>query len=444
MKDMTQGSIQRHLVGLAVPIAIGMLFQTLYFVVDLYFVARLGQSAIAGVGSAGNASFLVLALTQVLGVGTTALIAQAVGRKDPIHANQVFNQSLVMSAFGAVGCLVLGYSLIGVYAGTVSADPATSAAGVQYLCWYLPGLALQFALVAMASALRGTGIAKPTMTVQMLTVVLNTVLAPVLIAGVGTGHALGVAGAGLASSISVAVGVVLLWMYFLKLEHYVGVDRKQWRPSLGVWKQILAIGLPAGGEFVLMFIVFSFVYWVIRPFGPAAQAGFGIGSRMMQAIFLPCMAIAFAVAPVAGQNFGARLFDRVRATFRHAALLSVGIMLVVTLLCQWQPSLLVCGFTRDPAVIAVGADYLRIISWNFVATGVVFSCSGMLQALGNTLPALLSSASRFVTFMLPVAWLATRPGFRIVDVWHFSVASVSLQAVISLLLLRVQLRKRLV
>jgi Na+-driven multidrug efflux pump len=194
----------------------------------------------------------------------------------------------------------------------------------------------------------------------------------------------------------------------------------------------------------MMFAVFSFIYWVIRPFGPAAQAGFGIGSRVMQAIFLPCMAIAFAVAPVAGQNFGAKLYDRVRATFNNAALMSIGIMLCVTLLCQWQPSLLIRGFTSDPAVIAVGSNYLRIISLNFMATGLTFSCSGLLQALGNTVPSLLSSASRIVTFMLPVAWLATQPGFSIVQVWYFSLGSVAVQALLSFLLVRWQLTKRLV
>src|SRR5882724_9287231 len=98
--------------------------------------------------------------------------------------------------------------------------------------WFVPGLALQFALVAMSSALRGTGLAQPTMVVQLVTVLLNAALAPVLIAGIGTGHPLGVAGAGLASTISVAVGTALLTVYFLRLEKYVSFAREQWRPRL--------------------------------------------------------------------------------------------------------------------------------------------------------------------------------------------------------------------
>ncbi|HET7063079.1 MAG TPA: MATE family efflux transporter, partial [Rudaea sp.] len=171
MHDLTQGSITQHLVKMAVPIAIGMLFQTLYFLVDLYFVAHIGDAAIAGVSAAGNLTFVVMALTQVLGVGTVTLIAQAAGRKDHDDANLVFNQSLLIATLCAAVTVVGGYFSIGPYMQTLGADAATTAAGIDYLSWYLPGLALQFAIISMGSALRGTGIAKPTMLVQMLTVV---------------------------------------------------------------------------------------------------------------------------------------------------------------------------------------------------------------------------------------------------------------------------------
>ena len=428
MHDLSTGSINRHLVGMAAPIAAGMIFQTLYFLVDLYFVGRLGNAAIAGVGSAGNATFLVMALTQVLGVGTVSLIAQAVGRKDQAGANLVFNQSSVLAIACLLACALLGYPFATHFAGGLGSDAATRAAGVTYLRWYLPGLALQFALVAMSSALRGTGIVKPAMTVQMLTVVINVVLAPVLIGGWGTGRPLGVAGAGLASSIAIGIGVLLMWIYFRRLEHYVGFDRRDWLPRPAVWRRIVAIGLPAGGEFFIMFTIFSFIYFTIRPFGASAQAGFGIGMRVLQAVFLPAMSVAFAVAPIVGQNFGARKPARVRATFRSAALMSGGLMLLVMIVCQWRPALLIGAFTTEPDAIRIGAGYLRVIAWNCVASGFVFTCSGVLQGLGNTWPSLWSSASRIVTFIVPVAWLALQPGFTITQIWTVSVVSVTLQA----------------
>jgi len=443
MKDLTQGPITRHIFEMAAPMAIGMLIQTLYYLVDLYFVAQLGDAAIAGVTSAGNAMFLVLGLTQMLGVGTVALIAHAVGRKDQADANLIFNQSLVLSVLCMLVTVIGGYAAAGSYMHSIGAPGATTQAGITYLYWFLPGLALQFALVAMGSALRGTGIVTPTMIVSMLTLVLNILLAPVLIAGWGTGRPMGVAGAGLASSISIAAGVVMMAIYFARLEKYVSFHGEQWRPRLDTWKRMLAIGLPAGGEFALMFVFMATIFWIIRDFGAAAQAGFGVGSRVMQAIFLPAMAIAFATAPIAGQNFGARNAPRVRATFRTAALIGSGIMLVLTLMCQWRPEWFVEGFTSDPEVIAVGGQFLHIISWNFVGSGLVFTCSGMFQALGNTMPALISTATRLITFVIPAVWLSRQPEFRIEHVWYLSVATVALQAITSLWLVRRQFQRRL-
>lgn len=443
MKDLTQGSVTRNILEMAAPIAAGMVFQTLYLLVDLYFVAGLGDAAIAGVGAAGTVMFVVMALTQVLGVGAVALISQAVGRKDVADANLIFNQSIVLSAICAAITIVGGYAIAGHYMSAIAADAATQAEGVTFLYWFLPGLALQFALVTMGSALRGTGIVKPTMIVQVLTVVLNTLLAPILIAGWGTGVGFGVLGAGLASTISVAAGVLMLGGYFLKLEHYIEFSLAQMRPRLSAWRRMLDVGLPAGGEFAMMFIYMAVVYWVIAGFGSAAQAGFGIGSRVMQSIFLPAMAIAFAAGPIAGQNYGANRPDRVRETFLKAVMLNSIVMVFVTLFLQWRPDVLVGFFTPDMDVEDVGADFLRLISWNFVAQGIVFTCSGLFQGLGNTRPALLSSAIRLALFLPGAYWLSIQPGFTLAQVWGVSVATILVQAVISLLLLRREFARRL-
>ncbi len=443
MKDLTQGPIPRHVIEMAVPMAVGMLVQTLYYLVDLYFIGRLGGTALAGVSAAGNAMFIIIALTQILGVGTIALIAHAAGRKDQHEANLIFNQSLLLAALLGVGTLIAGYAWSADYLRSIAADAGTVREGTAYLYWYLPGMALQFAQVAMSSALRGTGIVKPTMVVQMLTVVLNIVLAPVLIAGWGTGRPLGAAGAGLASTVSVIAGVILLWLYFNRLEKYVAINRAMWRPQLPVWKRMLGIGLPAGGEFLLMFAFMAMIYWAIRDFGAVAQAGFGLGSRIMQAIFLPAMALAFAAPAVAGQNFGAQLADRVRHTFRWTALMSSAVMLTLTVFCQFEARLLVQGFSADPQVVDVAATFLRFISWNFVPSAVIFTCSGLFQAMGNTWPAMLSTATRVLTFVVPLVWVSQTQGFVIEDVWYLSVATVALQSGISYLLLRREFSRRL-
>ena len=443
MRDLTQGPIPGHLVAMAAPIAAGMLAQTLYFLIDLYFVAQLGDAALAGVGAAGTGMFVVMALTQTLGVGTMALVAQAVGRKDEADADVVFNQGLSLALLATVATLVGGYALSRWYMQTVGADGPTIEAGVTYLAWFMPGLALQYVNIVMMSGLRGTGIVQPTMVVQIVTVLLNALLAPVLIAGWLTGHPMGVAGAGLASTLAVAAGTLMLLVYFHRLEKYIHVRPATWRPRLAVWGRMINIGLPAGGEFGFMFLYMAVIYWVIRDFGAAAQAGFGLGMRLMQSIFLPAMAIAFATGPIAGQNYGARQYGRVRETFAAAAKIGTALMLVLMLLTQWRPEWLMAVFTHEAGVIEVGSHFLRIASINFVASGLIFTCSGIFQGLGHTWPALGATSSRVLTFMVPAIWLTTVPGYRIDQVWYLSVASVWLQAGISVLLLRRTMAARL-
>jgi putative MATE family efflux protein len=443
MRDLTQGSVRGHLLTMGAPLMIGMLVQTLYYMVDLYFVSGLGKEAVAGVSAAGNAVMIVIALTQILSVGTVGLIARAAGAKDQPQANLVFNQSLFLAFACTVGTLVAGLLAAPAYMRTLGANAAVVEAGTTYLQWYLPGLALQFAIAVPGSALRGTGIAKPTMVVQLATLGLNIVLAPILIAGWGTHHPLGVAGAGLASSLSAAIGVALMAAYFVRLEHFVGFALPLVRPHWATLRRMFALGLPAGGELFLMVLLNSATYTIIRDFGADAQAGFGIGARVMQALLMPTMAISFAVPAVAGQNFGGRLPQRVRETLRQALVLEMALMAVAFALCQAGAGVPVRWFTDDPQAAQVAVTLLHVISWNFFAVGIVFSCSGMFQALGNTLPAFASSATRLLTFVVPALWVSHRPGFRLLDVWHLSVASTFIQAAVSLLLVRSQLGKRL-
>ena len=304
MKDLTQGSIPKHLISMALPMMIGMLIQTLYFIVDLYFVGKLGSAALAGLSLAGNAMFLIFALTQILNVSTAALISHAVGAKNQQDANLTFNQSMMLSTVLGVIICIIGYIGAEFYLNLISQDPETVAMGLAYLHWFIPCMALQFMMVSISSALRGTGIVKPTMVIQTLSILLNIILSPIFIAGWGSGYAMGIAGAGFASSISVIFAVVLLCYYFITTDRYVSIDFSLWHADIPRIKKLLAIGLPAGGEFFLMFIYMAAIYWLIQPFGADAQAAFGLGSRVMQALFLPAMAIAFAAPAIAGQNFG--------------------------------------------------------------------------------------------------------------------------------------------
>lgn len=444
MKDLTQGSVLKHLIQMATFLAVSMGVQTLYLLADLYWVGRLGKEAIAAVGVAGNLTMIVLALTQMLGVGTTTLIAQAVGQKDQPRAELIFNQSLAMSFLVAAGLGVVGFLLRVPYANSLSADATTAALARSYLLWFIPGLLLQFPLVTLGSALRATGIVKPAVGLQVLSVALNMVLAPLLVFGLIGLPRLGVMGAALATFISILIADLLMILYFIKKYDYLKFRKALWRPQFKTWWAMLRIGLPAGAEFALLFLYIIIVYGIIRGFGPAAQAGFGIGARVMQALFLPVVALSFAVSPVVGQNFGGRRGDRVRQSVYAAIGLATAIMLLLALVAHYLPAVLLSGFSQDPRVIAFGSEYLRIAALNFVAAGIVFSSSSVFQGLGHTIPPLLSSLMRLFLFALPAVWLSRQPGFEIRYLWYLSVASQLLQACVNLFLLRRELRKKLV
>lgn len=442
MRDLTQGSIVNHILAMAAPVAVSMLTQITYQLIDLYFVTSIGAAATAGVSAASTGGFILLALMQVLSVGTVALVAHAVGRQDQADANSVFNQSMMLSAVCGVITIVLLVMCIHPYLNAVAADTATIDAGATFVFWLLPGYALIFPMTVFSSALRGIGIVRPTIAFHVLTVVINAILAPVLIAGWGTGVVLGVKGAGLATSISIVVGTVVLAAYFHRSQRYMSISRRLMRPQFKQWNRILNVGLPIGGEVVLMFLSSTIVYYAIRNFGAYAQAGYGIGFRVMQTILLPGISVAFAVGPIVGQNFGAQKRERVREAFRKAVVIGTAVMIAAALFVHWRSKALVEMFDADASASAVAILFLQLMSWIFVAQGIVYTCSSTFQGLGNTAPSLLSSGIYFFVFSISLMWVSRQPAFRIEQVWHLVMAAATLQSIVSLWLLNLQLRRR--
>ena len=443
MKNLSVGSIPGHVAAMSIQMFIGMVVQVAYFVTDLKFVSILGNEVAAGFSAAGNLWFAVLALTQILNVGTAAMVSHAVGAQQHERANLVFNQSLMLSVFMGIFVLALLYAVARPYMHMEAADAVVAQAGIDYLMGVTPGLGLQFLMISMFATLRGTGIVKPTMIIQFITVGLNILFAAILTIGWLTGKPYGAFGAGLATTLATIAGVIISAYYFHKHEKYVSFHREQIKPNAEVLKRLLFIGLPIGLEFFFMSLVMGVMYWVIRGFGADAQAGLAEGQGAMRFIMLPAMAVAFAAAPIAGQNFGARKPERVRETFNWTVGMSIGIMLVLTVFCQFGSHLLMHIFTYEEAVVSVGATMLIITSWNFVANGIIFSCSSMFQGLGNTWPTISSSIIRVFVFIVPAIWLSRQPHFELVHVWYLSVCSMFLQAVVSFTLLRREFHRKL-
>lgn len=427
---------------MTVPIAIGMVAQIAYQLIDLYFVSRLGVAATAGVNAAANVTFIVVAISQVLSVGSTALISHAVGRKDQTDANLLFNQSISLSLVCSTVVIAFVYLLIRPYLRLVAADPQTVEAGFTFVIWLLPGCALMLPMAVMTSSLRGLGLVKPAVSLYMLTIVVNAILAPVLIAGWGTRVPLGVMGAGLATTASVAVGVVVGGGCFHCFQRYITIDRRLMIPKFRQWRRILLVGLPVGADLVLYSCFITIVYYAIREFGSAAQAGFGVGSQVLQAILLPAVSIALAVGPIAGQNLGANNLDRVAQTFRNAVTFGIVAMVASAIVVQSRPMALLGMFGADSRAIGIAAAFLQLTSWSLVAQTLISTCTSMFQALGNTMPSLISTSIRVGVFSITVLWISRRATFHIEEVWYVWVASLALQAIVSLCLLRIEFKRQ--
>jgi putative MATE family efflux protein len=370
------------------------------------------------------------------------VVSHAAGRKDRDRAVLLFNQSQVLSLVCGVIFLLVMMGLRVGYTRVLSADATTAALAADYLLWFIPAMSLQFAMVAMGSALRGTGNFKPGMIVQTTTVVVNMLLAPILIFGWFTGYPMGVAGAALSTLVAVVVGVLWLSRYFTSSNEFLHYRWADWPPRFETWASMLKIGLPAGVEFALTAVYLFVVYTVCRPFGASAQAAFGIGLRLVQSMFLPVVALAFAAGPVAGQNVGARKADRVRTTFLSAVGMAAGITTLSAIVGYLEAERFMRIFSQDPEVVQVGVDYLHIAAWSFVASGVVFVSSSMFQALGNAVPPMLTSISRIVLISVPIVVLSQQPGFSLKTIWYISVCGTALQMIANLALLQREFHKR--
>jgi Na+-driven multidrug efflux pump len=155
------------------------------------------------------------------------------------------------------------------------------------------------------------------------------------------------------------------------------------------------------------------------------------------------VALSFAVSPVVGQNFGGRKPDRVRHSIMAAIGLAASMMMVITIITWLTAQWLIRGFSKDENVIAFGAEYLTIVAFNFVAAGIGFTTSSAFQGIGNTIPPLISSASRLLLFAVPAIFVARMPGFHIKQVWYLSVMSQVIQAIFNLFLLQRELGRKL-
>ena len=438
--DLTEGPILKTLVKLAVPVTISMVLFTIYLLVDIYFVGKLGPDAVAALSISSNAFFIHLGFSTILGTGGMALIAQAFGRKDYHQAAQVFKQSLLMAmvigTFEAVTGLLIAPYYIKFFGGTGKSLEW----GIQYFQIFSISFLFMIFLYVIGNCYRGMGDTKTPMVIMLQANIFNIVLDPILIFGWLGLPALGVRGAAIASLIThiYAIGIYAYLIFFK--EFHLNL-KGRWHINPEIIKKILYIGVPSGMNHFLLAANLMITYRVISGYGTAALASIGIGFRILQGIYIPVIAVASAMAAIVGQNFGARKFSRITGTLGMAWLISTIFMIGCTAICLVFPQVLIRIFSSSSEVIHFGVIYLRIFAIGFIMVGTIMVASSAFQGLGKTYPSLIGAVvdnALFagLVFTLP-AWL----GWGIESVWWIKLATAAAETVVVALWLKYELTK---
>ena len=427
--DLTQGPVFKTLLRLAVPITISMVMFTVYLLADLFFVGRLGPDAVAAISISGNAFFIHLGFSTILGTGGMALIAQAFGRKDYEQASKIFKQGLLLALMIGLAEALAGFlfaePFIRFFGGTGQAFEW----GVQYFRIFAISFLGMMILYVIGNCFRGMGDTKTPMIILLQGNILNILLDPLLIFGMLGLPELGVRGAALASLIAqiYALGIYA-YLIFIKGTH---IDvRGRWRLSMGIIKKMLYIGIPSGVSHFLLAANLLITYRVISDYGTAALASLGVGFRILQTIYIPIIALSAALAAIVGQNFGAGNYGRIVKTFWNAWWLSSGFMLLSTLICEWIPVELIEIFSSDPDVIFFGRKYLTTIALGNVMVGSIFVISAVFQGLGKTYPSLVGAVIDNLLFAAFVFTLPTIFNWGIQSVWWMKLTTTIIETIV--------------
>jgi len=427
--DLTKGSIPKLLLRLSGPIAFSMIMFTLYLMADLYFVGRLGPDAVAAVSISGNAFFVILGLSFVLGIGGMALIAQAFGRRDYEEAAKVYKQSLVLTVLVGIAATFVGLSIAYPYIEFFGGTGLSLKWGVEYFRVFSISFFFVLILHVIGACYRGMGDTKTPMIIMVQSTILNIILDPLLIFGLLGFPRLGVRGAAIASLLSQLIALAIyVYMILIRGQHLK--IKGPWRLDLSIIKRSLSIGLPSGFTYFLLALNMLITYRVVSVFGTPALASIGIGFRILQAIYMPVVAVTSAMAAIVGQNYGAGKQSRITTTLWTGWAISCGIMISGTVLCRVFPGILIGIFSNDKSVIHYGVIYLTIMSLGTVIVGTIMTMSAVFQGFGKTYPVFIAAVLDNVLFASLVFTLPGLFGWGIQSVWWIKLTTAGIEMLI--------------
>ena len=422
--------ISKLIINMSLPIIISMLVQALYNIVDSVFVSRVCEQALTAVSLAFPAQNLMIGLATGTAVGVNALMGRALGAKDQERANAVAINGVFLAVVGFAICAVLALLFAGPFFRSQTQIDYIVENGTDYLLVCCCGSLGLFCEIMFERLLQGTGRSILSMYTQGLGAIVNIVLDPILIFGLGPVPALGIAGAALATGIGQLLSLCVYLFVYARIELPVRLRRSCLRPDAALDGKLYAIGVPAILNLALPSLLVTFLNGLLAVYSQSYVTVLGIYYKLQTFLYLPANGIVQGMRPLVGYNYGAREHGRVSRLYNLTLGLSAGIMAIGTLLCLTIAGPLMGLFTSNPETIAIGQTALRIICLGFIVSAVSTTSSGALEGLGKGVPSLVISLCRYIIFIMPIAWvLCGRMGPT--GVWHAFWITEALSAVIA-------------
>jgi putative MATE family efflux protein len=436
-QDFTEGSLGRAIFLLAVPMVLEMSMESLFGIVDVFYVSRLGADAVATVGLTESMLTLIFGVAMGLCMATTALVARRIGEKNPAGASVAAAQAIIVGILVSLPVAAIGFLLTPTLLRWMGATPGVIATGSGYGAVMLGGNVTILLLFLNNAIFRGAGDAAIAMRALWLGNFVNIVLDPCFIFGWGPFPEMGVTGAAVATNIGRGLGVVYQLMMLFGGHGRVRVRPSQLRPDWAVMRNLLRISV--GGMFQYLVATASWLGLVriIAIFGSAALAGYTIALRIVVFAILPSWGMSNAAATLVGQNLGAQKPARAEQSVWKTAFCNAIFLGVVTIVFIIFAEPLIRLFTNDSAVVLYGVDCLRYVSYGYVfyAFGMV-----MVQAFngaGDTFTPTIINLCCYWLFQIPLAyWLAMSAGLGAQGVFLAITIAESTIAIVGILMFR--------
>jgi putative MATE family efflux protein len=403
--DYTRIPLRRAVFLLAVPMVLELVLESTFAVVDIFFVAKLGPSAVATVGLTESYLFLLYSIAMGLAMGITALVARRVGEGASEEASVTAAQALWIAVLASVPFALAGIAWARELLALMGADAWTLQHGVGYMQWMLGGNVVILLLFVINAIFRGAGDAAIAMRVLWVANGLNILLDPLLIFGWGPVPGFGVEGAAIATNIGRGTGVLLqLWLLFRGGKHIrIRAAQLAWRA--GVAWRIVRTSLGGVGQMIVAMTSWIFLMRILASIGSEAVAGATIAIRVMMFTMMPAWGMSNAAATLVGQNLGARQPERAEASVWQIGRYNMGYLLCIALLFFLLPRELVGVFSSDAQVVAIGAEWLRILSYSLFVYGWWMVSVQAFNGAGDTATPTWINVVFFWLIQIPLAWL---------------------------------------